>query len=125
MTLEELAKSFGEYADRAEDTHVNPIEFTAWLASLEPYLPHADGDKSPVAKVHGGDEYGPCLEWYKHWAEVDGSLLYAGLAEKIEVTDEMTERAINAYDEFGGGAFEAMREALIVATNGYYRVGAK
>lgn len=77
MNIEELAKAFGEYADRAEDTHVNPVEFTVWLAALEPYLPHADGDKSPVAKVQGVDEYGPLLEWYKHWTDFTGQFLYA------------------------------------------------
>lgn len=31
----------------------------------------------PVAKVKGADEYGPILEWSKHWVELIGAKLYA------------------------------------------------
>lgn len=77
MSIEELAKAFRKYADRAEDTHVNPVEFTVWASVLEPYLPHSCEPQGPVLRIEGVDEYGPRLEWFKHWDELKGQFLYS------------------------------------------------
>ena len=72
---------------RAEIDNIKEVEFPrkaqavadGWRAKcerLEAELAALKKQK-PVAVVVSADEYGPCLEWKKHWLDFIGATLYA------------------------------------------------
>lgn len=103
------------------------------IRALESRASNAGG---AVAKIVGVDEYGPQIEWTKHWVELNGASLYThpAPASKEPVADErdmvrgVPKSIINAITAYGdaradskdtgeaiGNAVSAIRAALATA----------
>ena len=58
--------------------------------------------QEPVAWLKGVDEYGPILDWYKHWIDVPiGTMLYTSPPQRpwVGLTDEEIKEIVGPYGD--------------------------
>ena len=59
-------------------------------------------EQEPVARLKGVDEYGPILDWYKHWIDVPiGTKLYTTPPQRtwVYLTDEHIKEIVGPYGD--------------------------
>lgn len=87
-----------------ERTSADNIGIAGFGAKVEPARQNPYGDvqapapaHEPVARIASFDEYGPLLEWFKHWSTLPaGTQLYASTAKQANTRSPLTSELVAA-----------------------------